>query len=95
MLFVYLTLISICFLTPGYYCSPQVIGWGIQNSIGKSPFNPPWYDVKNATEGVYAGDDYFNWPNGIVPYQFDYNATNLGGNITLCKFKILTVQFLT
>ena len=76
-------MISIGFLDPGY-CSPQVIGWGIENSIGKSPYNPPWYDVKSETGGIYAGDD-FSWPNNTVPYEFDYNATNLGGNITLCK----------
>ena len=80
----FLTLLLICFISP-IYCSPQVVGWGIQNSIGASPFNPPWYDVKNVTDGLFPQDDYFTWPNNTVPYVLDTNVTNFGGNLTLRK----------
>ena len=47
------TLILFCFFVP-IYCTPPVLPWGIQNSIRKSPFNPPWYDLQNATGGIYG-----------------------------------------
>ena len=84
MILIFLTLIQFCLLTPSNSI-PEVVPWGFQNSIGNSPFNPPWYDVENVTGGIFAADDYFNWPNNTVPYEFDYDTTNLGGNITLCK----------
>lgn len=82
MLLMSLCLIAFGLLVP-IYCTPQVVEWGIQKSIGKSPYDPKWYDIQNYTEGVYQGGNYLNWPNGIIPYEFDYNATNLGGNTTL------------
>lgn len=74
---VFFIFISLDFLLPT--CSPQVIGWGPQNSIGKSPFNLSTY-FQNYTKGI---NDYLSWPNGIVPYTFDYNNVDPGDNSTL------------
>ena len=84
MILFFLTLIHFSFLTTTYSL-PQAVPWGFQNSIGNSPFNPPWYDVQNVTDGVYDAEDYFTWPNKTVPYELDTNPANFGGNITLCK----------
>jgi len=84
MIPIVLNLIFLCFLSQTYSI-PQVVPWGFQRSIGKSPFNPPWYDVQNVTDGVYAADDYYTWPNKTVPYELDTNPANFGGNITLRK----------
>ncbi len=83
MILIHVFLIYFCFLVPT--CVPQeVIPWGIRNSVGKSPFDPPYYMLENYTWGVNEGDDY-NWPNGIVPYEFDNDTSQAGGNKTLCK----------
>jgi len=70
MSFIFVTLVSSCLLISGG--SPQIVGWGIQNSIGISPF-PPSSFFPNSTKGVNDGRD-FTWPNGIIPYDFD-NST--------------------
>jgi len=97
MISIVLNIIFLCLLSPTYSI-PQVVPWGFQKSIGKSPFNPPWYDVRNVTDGVYAADDYFTWPNKTVPYELDTNPANFGGNITLCKivsnFNIIDIMFI-
>lgn len=82
MVKVFLTFISIALILP--ICNPQVIGWGTQNSIA-SPFNLSTY-FQNYTNGI---NDYSNWPNGIVPYVFDYNSTLSMSFFLRIQFQVL------
>lgn len=59
----------------------QVPGFGDKNSIGPTPF-PPASFYPAETWGVNSADD-DRWPNGIIPYNFDYTASDPSDNITL------------
>jgi len=84
MFAVVFTLVSVaCLIIPT--CRPQVIGWGPQHSIGISPFNLSTYFQKY-TDGI---NDYFSWPNGIVPYNFDYKSADPSDNSTLSIYFFL------
>lgn len=71
-----------CLLSPTF-CYPEVMPWGIKNSIGESPYGLNFFE-KTPTDGMGGGDSK-NWPDAIVPYEFDYTA--LGGNTTASRIK--------
>ena len=74
-----LFLVSFIGFFPGFLF--QVPGYGDLNSIGKSPY-PPSSFYPDETWGVNNANEN-RWPNGIVPYIFDYNSSDPSDNITL------------
>lgn len=61
----------------------QVPGYGNLNSIGKTPY-PPSSFYPTEVLGVNGGYD-SRWPNGIIPYTFNYESSDPANNITLSK----------
>ena len=64
---------------PNFLC--QVPGFGTQNSIGQTLY-PPSSFYPDELWGVNNAYDN-RWPNGIIPYTFDYTSSNPADNITL------------
>ena len=64
-------------------------GFGIQYSIGKNPY-PPSSFFPDETWGINNGRDN-RWPNGIIPYTFDYTRSDPADNITLSKLHFFTL----
>lgn len=86
----FLIFLSFYFLVPTD-STPHVVQWGIQQSTGKSPFDPPEYDVSSPNIAVGIDSSGANkWPNGIIPYEFNYTQSmaNVGGNTALCKHQL-------
>ncbi len=76
-----------CFLPDFHF---QVPGFGTENSIGQTPY-PPSSFYPTETWGVNNAYDN-RWPNGIIPYTFDYTSSNPADNITL-SMNILQLTF--
>lgn len=59
----------------------QVPGFGVLNSIGQTPY-PPSSFFPDELWGVNSGFSN-KWPNGIIPYTFDFTSSNPDDRITL------------
>lgn len=65
----------------------QVPGFGNLNSIGETPY-PPSSFFPDKIWGVNNAMD-IRWPNGVIPYTFDYTSSNPADNITLSIINML------